>query len=667
MAAKKSTTSSKKKTNTKDLEKVVEEVKEEEIIEEEVEEKEIDDFVEEKSNESTKSSNVFVNILLGILFIVSLGYFGVLLFDKNTSIFSLITNLLLVLFSISFVVISFSYNRKKKGMIGLGSLLLIGYFLLGINNCVKIVNFNSSLVPNFAGKSLTEVIKWAKENKITVNQEYEYSDMVSEYKIISQNVKENTELKDLKEITVSVSEGANPSKEIVVPSMISWDAERVLKFVKDNYLSNVHVEFVASDKAKDTVIEQSSSGNLKRDDELKLTFSYGEELGFSEVTLADLTGKSKFEVEFYMKQNQLNYEFSSDYDSKIKRGFVKDQKVKAGETVKINDLVINVVMSKGPEIKVPDLTKYDMTKITEWAIENKLKLSFTDKYDDSVKENDIISVNKEKDSIVEQGTVIEVVISRGALKMPKFKDLNSFYTWANKYNIKYTEEHEFSDSVKAGEVISYSYKTGDAIKNNDTIVVKISDGGKKTVPNVKGLSKSEASSKLDNAGLKYTFIYSTSNTVKKNYVISQSISAGSEISEGITITVTLSNGEKENNSTNNRKANVETNTNNNNNNGGGNSNPTPTPTPTPTPEPTPTPSCNSCTITGLKNIIRDNLSGGYSAVSSALKSNIQSQCPGVKVQISSDSTSGKASGSFISGFQGGNTDSCSTVSITLAS
>ena len=656
-----------KKTNTKDLEKVVEEVKEEEIIEEEVEEKEIDDFVEEKSNESTKSSNVFVNILLGILFIVSLGYFGVLLFDKNTSIFSLITNLLLVLFSISFVVISFSYNRKKKGMIGLGSLLLIGYFLLGINNCVKIVNFNSSLVPNFAGKSLTEVIKWAKENKITVNQEYEYSDMVSEYKIISQNVKENTELKDLKEITVSVSEGANPSKEIVVPSMISWDAERVLKFVKDNYLSNVHVEFVASDKAKDTVIEQSSSGNLKRDDELKLTFSYGEELGFSEVTLADLTGKSKFEVEFYMKQNQLNYEFSSDYDSKIKRGFVKDQKVKAGETVKINDLVINVVMSKGPEIKVPDLTKYDMTKITEWAIENKLKLSFTDKYDDSVKENDIISVNKEKDSIVEQGTVIEVVISRGALKMPKFKDLNSFYTWANKYNIKYTEEHEFSDSVKAGEVISYSYKTGDAIKNNDTIVVKISDGGKKTVPNVKGLSKSEASSKLDNAGLKYTFIYSTSNTVKKNYVISQSISAGSEISEGITITVTLSNGEKENNSTNNRKANVETNTNNNNNNGGGNSNPTPTPTPTPTPEPTPTPSCNSCTITGLKNIIRDNLSGGYSAVSSALKSNIQSQCPGVKVQISSDSTSGKASGSFISGFQGGNTDSCSTVSITLAS
>ena len=70
--------------------------------------------------------------------------------------------------------------------------------------------------------------------------------------------------------------------------------------------------------------------------------------------------------------------------------------------------------------------------------------------------------------------------------MPKFDSLDEFYEWANKYNIKYTEEHEFSDSVKAGEVISYSYKTGSVIKNGDAVIVKISDGSKKTVPKVVG-------------------------------------------------------------------------------------------------------------------------------------------------------------------------------------
>ena len=52
--------------------------------------------------------------------------------------------------------------------------------------------------------------------------------------------------------------------------MVTWDSERVLKYVKDNHLSNVVVEFVMSDQAKDTVIEQNTSGTFRRNDELNL-------------------------------------------------------------------------------------------------------------------------------------------------------------------------------------------------------------------------------------------------------------------------------------------------------------------------------------------------------------------------------------------------------------
>ena len=582
-----------------------------------VEEKEIkQNFIED---DNKKNRNILLNILLVILLGVSLVFFVITLLDKNSSISSLITNFLLTLFTVMFFVVAITYSKRKKVLLLFCTILLLGYFGLELKNNLFSSNILASNTPDFREKNITEVIQWASKNKIPVQQEYEYSDMILEYHVISQKVSVNKKENKIKELTVSISEGANPSKEIMIPDMVSWDSERVLSFVKDNYLSHVVVEFVSSDKAKDTVIEQSISGNLKRDDELKLTFSYGEELGFDEVTLIDFKNKSRFEVEFYMKQNQLRYEFVDDFDSSIKKGFATKQDHEAGSKIHVDDEKIKVTISKGPEIKVPNLKKYDMTKITEWAIKNKVKLNFSSQYDDSVKENSIISANYNEGDVIEQGTVVKVVISRGKLKMPAFSSLNDFYTWANKYNIKYEEEHEFSDTVPAGEIIRYSYKDGDIIKNGESIKIIISDGEKKTVPNLKGLSKSEASSKLDKLGLKYTFLYSPSNSVKKNVVISQSISAGSEISNGVTITVTLSNGEKESTA---KERKADNRTNEKSNNSGSNSNPTPASKPEsipesePTPTPEPTHEAEKVTVYIYDELIKSSPSATCSAIKS---------------------------------------------------
>ena len=552
---------------------------------------EIDDINASRNN--TIKTNIFFNIFLVLLLGVSLIFFGITLLNKDSSVMSLITNLLLTFFTISFVVVGITYAKRKKGLLFLCALLLLGYYGLEFQGDAIVSSILSKEVPDFRGKNVTDVIQWTSKNKIPVQQEYEYSDMVSEYKVISQKATFNKTGNKIKELTIAISDGPNPSKEIIVPNMITWDSERVLSFIRENHLSNVTVEFTSSDKAKNTVIEQSISGNLKRDEELKLTFSYGEELGFDEVTLIDFKNKSRFEVEFYMKQNQLNYEFIDEFHSSIKKGFATKQDHEVGSKIHINDEKIKITISKGPEIKVPNLEKMSLTEITKWAIKNKVKVNFSDKYDDKIKENKVIEASSKEGDIIEQGSTLKIVISRGGLKMQTFKSLSDFYSWANKYNINYEEEHEFSDTVPAGEIIRYSYKNGDVIKNNDSIKIIISDGEKKTVPNLKGLSKDEVVSRLEKLGLKYTFIYSSSNSVKKNYVISQSISSGSEISSGVTITITLSNGEKEA-STNQRKTDTKSNnnsSNNNNNNSSNNnnsnnnsSNTSPSPQSEPTPE-----------------------------------------------------------------------------------
>ncbi len=516
----------------------------------EIEKEENIDFIPRHAKQK-KKTHPCLNFFLALVLVSSIGYFLIPLFYQENQINHLegfIGNFLLVLFTIFFVCLGFTSNRRKNGSIWLGSFLLLAYFIFSTMVSFQLISLPTmNQVVDFRGKSLTDVITWASKHDITVIQDYEYSDMVEEYQIISQDVKEGTNLKDIKSITVSISEGVNPYKEVIVPNMISWNSEQVIQFVKDNYLTNVEVEFVSSDKAEDTVIEQSKSGNLRREEKIKLTFSYGEELDYSEVKLIDFTGKSEFEVEFYLKQHHLKYEFDRDFSKKIKRGLAMKQNKKAGEMIPIDneEEKIKVTFSKGKEISVPNLKKMSIAKITNWIIENKLKLEFDYAYDESLKENTVIRANHKKGDIIEQGEAITIVISKGTLKMPKFSSYEEFRKWAEKYQIPYEEKHEFNNQVKAGEVISYSYKTGDVIKNGDVIIVTISDGEKIKVPDLEGLTKSEAISKLKKLNLEYNFVYRNSSKVKKDIVMGQSVDAGSEVSKGTTITVTLSSGEEE--------------------------------------------------------------------------------------------------------------------------
>ncbi len=505
-----------------------------------------DELIKKIDNHDTKKKkhNILINILVILTIISCLGYL-ITTIIKVENLKDIILALLLFLFTMFFVSVSITNPSKKKFTNVLALLILFIYQVLGSLLLFNIIKLPSiKVMDNLVGKSLTSAISWSTNNKISLEQEYEYSDVIDEYHIIYQDVKVGTKLKDVNKVTVIVSEGPNPEKEIILPNMLGWESEDVLKYINDNYLSNILVEFVQSEEKENTLIEQSKSGNVKRNEEIKFTFSYGEERGYSEVKLSDLTNKSKLEALFYLKKYGIKYEISYDFSDKIKSGNVISQSIKAGTNISIDDdsTILKIVISKGKKIIIPDFKKMSVTEITDWIIKNKLKVEFKDSYDESVKENSVVSASHNKGDAVSEGTIITITLSKGKLKMPEFKDLNEFRTWALKYNINYEEEHEFSDDVSIGEVIKYSYATGEVIKNGDTIIVTISDGKKVTVPNVKGISKNSAINKLKNASLNYGIVYKYSDSVNEGNVISQSISSGATVSVGTTITITVSKG-----------------------------------------------------------------------------------------------------------------------------
>lgn len=544
-----------------------------------------DDIEYIKDNSKRKKSSIdknklkeykhpFISFFLIITMISSIVYFIVNIIDKEASISNLVNSAILCLFSIIFLGVCFTIKKKNKNMMLFSSIILLVYFLININFSLNLVKTPINEVINLSGKNIVDAIEWANKNNIKVTQEYEFSDSIPEYKIISQSVLSGTNIDNVDEIVLTISEGPNPYKEVIIPSMITWDDERVINFVNKNYLTNVVVEFVESDQVKDTVIEQSKSGNLLRNDELKLTFSYGEGNDES-VKMIDFSNKSEFEIEFFMKQHHLKYKFEYKFSDKIKKGYGISQSIKHGEAATVDGDEVVVTISKGPEVKVPKLVNMSVTKITDWAVKNKLKLEFSDKYDDSIKKGNVVSIDHEVGDIIEQGTTIKVTLSLGKLKMPEFKNADKFYEWADRYGIKYEVTHEFSNDVAGGEIISLSTKKGQSLKNDEVIKITVSDGAKRSVPDVVGLTKSQASRKLDDAGLNYNFVYKNSSTARDK-VLSQSISSGSEVPDGTTITITLSNGKTT--SSGNSGGNNSGGNNSGGNNSGGNNTPPPKPT-----------------------------------------------------------------------------------------
>ena len=538
-------------------------------IPEEKKNKQEEDFVRKIENKDTKDKkkkNTIINILVILTIVSCLGFFGGTILN-GVNLKDIVLALLLLLFTVFFVSVSVTNPSKKKGSNILALIVLIIYQAFGCLVMFNIIKMPTiKVMENLVDKSLSSAVKWTTDNKIDLEQIYEYSDVVSEYHVIYQNVKPGTKLKNVKKLILTISEGPNPSKEIIIPSMIGWESETVLKYIEDNHLTNIKVEFVKSTSKANTLIEQSKSGNVRRNEEIKFVFSYGEERDFSEIKLSNLTNKSKYEAMFYLAKNGIKYEFVYDFSDSIKKDNVISQNVEPGTMISLtgeNVVTVKVTISKGPKIIVPDLKAMSVEEVTSWIIKNKLKVEFKDAYDENIAENKIISASHNKGDAVSEGTVITITISNGKLRMPSLKSLSEFREWATKYNINYDEQHEFSDSVAIGDVIRYSYKKGDTIKNNDTIIVTISDGKKISVPSVIGLTKSAAEAKLKSAGLNYNFVYRYNSNVEKGKVSNQSISAGSTVSAGTTVTVTISNGKAPSN----------------NGNGGNSGGTTPTPKP----------------------------------------------------------------------------------------
>lgn len=495
----------------------------------------------------SKKGSIVKNIFIILSIISIIGLTIVTIINSN----NLINNTeeiikVLIILLISFIFSIYSFKNDKGNFLSiLSSILLITYSLFNIGIEYNFIKLDEQgYVKDFTNKSLTEVVKWANSNNIELEQIYETSDLVEEYDIISQNIKEGTLVKEVDKLTVVVSSGPNYDKEIILPSFIGKNVDDVIRYVDENFLTNVNIDFIESTESRDNIIEQDKNGQIRRSDKINMVASIGALEDIGEMDMKDLSNLDLFHATTWLKRYGFKYVLEYEYSDKIEKNNIISQSVEKETKVNPLETEVTLTLSKGPKIKVINLKELSVEEITNWVIENSLKIEFIEEYDESVELGKVINVSVNENDEIEQGTLITVTISKGQLKMESFKTAAEFRDWAEKYGIEYNEEYKFDDKVSSGGIISSSHKEGEVIKNSDTVNIVVSQGKSVTVPNLVGKSKSEITKTCSSLGLKCTFKYGGySDSVKKDVATSQNKKNGGKVASGTSVVITLSSGE----------------------------------------------------------------------------------------------------------------------------
>ncbi len=497
----------------------------------------------------------------------------------------IINSCCLFVISAMLVLTGFNNNRKMQKKLNTINITLFTLYtlfqFLVTSNIVTIPTLKT--VGDFSNTSINEVIKWSNEHHITLEQTYEYSDLVDSDLVISQSVPADTLLKDIKSLEVVVSSGPNYESMVSTPNMVGWNIDDVVKKIKELKLSNVKIDYEFNEAIeRDIAYEQNKSGEMRRNEELVLKFSLGKEADLKPVELIDLSEKEEFDAVLWLKRNGIKYEISYEFDNDIEHGKVITTTPPKGTVINQKEETVKLVISKGPKIVAPNLMAMSLDEITEWAIKNKIILVYDSEYSDKIANGKIIRVSVKEGEVLEENARIQIITSRGPLKMFAYTDgdITALRNFASEHKLTLTENEEFNDTIEKGKFISISKKPGDTINTGEEIKVIISLGASTEIPNFIGMSASKAESTCKNLGLtcKLSYVYSSKT---KGNVFNQSMTAGSKVIGGTSLVLTISSGPRPVNNSGSNNSSTNNSTSSNNTGQSGNTN-TQTPPPTPT-------------------------------------------------------------------------------------
>lgn len=200
-------------------------------------------------------------------------------------------------------------------------------------------------VPDLSELSEKEAEQKIEEAGLFAKMIYIYSDKVEKGYVISQSIKEGTEVKRKTEIQVTISKGIEMIKVPDFTGFLQKEAEKQAKEqglvleISEEYSDEIEAGIVISqDKEADTEVEKGSK--------IRIIVSKGVKM----VKVPDFTGKSQSEVVNECNNLGITVSFIWEYSNEQEQGYAIKQDTAPSTEIKVGNALM-VTLSKGKEEK----------------------------------------------------------------------------------------------------------------------------------------------------------------------------------------------------------------------------------------------------------------------------------------------------------------------------
>lgn len=201
----------------------------------------------------------------------------------------------------------------------------------------------------------------------------------------------------------------------------------------------------------------------------------------------------------------------------------------------------------GDKVTVPDITNKSIAQARTTLEQAGFKVGTeTEVYSSTVPAGSVVSTDPQAGEQAVKGSTIKINVSKGTEQVTvpdlKGKSADEAQKALNEAGLTGQQgDSVFSDDVDENMVASQETPSGTTANKGDTVVFHLSKGSEKvTIPNVVGMTQSQATSKLESAGFAVNTTTETSKDVEKGNVTKQSKTGTA--TKGTTITITISSG-----------------------------------------------------------------------------------------------------------------------------
>lgn len=210
---------------------------------------------------------------------------------------------------------------------------------------------------------------------------------------------------------------------------------------------------------------------------------------------------------------------------------------KPGSDTSGDEITVEDYANKIKDYVETDLSNYDIT------------CTVTEEASDEIEKGYVIRTSPAAGSTVAKGGKVELIVSSGVeqVSIPDTTGdtITDAYQTLNDKGFKVKQGEDVYSSQAIGKVAYTKPAAGKKVDKGATITIYPSKGEETKyvkVPNLLGMTRSQAKSALEKAGLKYGSETKSYSSTQKNRVCVQSVSSGNEVEEGSTVDVTLSLG-----------------------------------------------------------------------------------------------------------------------------